>query len=479
MSRYSPFQRAQRRAARAALYGSLLSSGLVVLVLTRAFDERFQLADEASQTREHWESLDEVRLLQDYLRIDTRDREIEGARFLARELERAGLEPVLEEIGDGRANLWAVLEGEDPDAIVLHNHIDVFPVGNPDSWKAPPFSGRIEPPFLYGRGAFDMKSLAIAQLQAIRELASARRPPRRSVIFLATADEEGSSRLGTRWVLREHPDLAQRFDVVLTEGGVVEPLGLSSIKYWGIETAQKRFATGEACSADRARLEQLYQELKNDQRGTSLPRVTPEAARFLRTYAPTREDSYLQRTVDLILDGTVDPRRFRRLPSYLRSPLLDEVVPFEIRERPDGSFRMQIIVHLLPGSDLDDVVARLLPPELTHGVEVTLGLATGAETGSSPDATDYRVLESMLRRAHRGAPVGPYFLSWSATDARYFRQLGIPSYGFSPFLVFSSESFRADSLNERINLPGYVAGVELYVQAVRRLAERPSERRRL
>lgn len=477
MSRYTPFQRAHRRAARWALYGSAMLSGLAVFALTRAFDERFRMQDELSLTREHWESLEEVRLLQEYVRIDTREREIDGARFLAAELEKAGLEPVIEELGDGRANLWAVLEGERPEAVVLHNHIDVFPVGDPDAWSVPPFSGKIDPPFLYGRGVFDMKSLAIAQLQALRALAARRRPPERSVIFLATADEEGSSRLGTRWMLREHPELAERFDVVLTEGGVVEPLRLSTVKYWGIETAQKRFAAGEACSPDRARLVQLREELRARQHRDNMPRLTPQVARFLRTYTPTRDDDYLRRTLEQILDGVVDPRRFRRLPPYLRSPLLDEIVPFRIEKRPDGTYRMPLVVHLLPESDFDEVVARLLPADLTHGIDVALEAPSGAETGSSIDSPDYRTLESMLRRRHRGTPIGPFFLSWSATDARYFRELGVPSYGFSPFLLFSIESFRADSLNERINLPGYVSGVELYVEAVRRLADRgPSAR---
>lgn len=475
MSRYSPFQRAHRSAARWSLYGSALLSGLVLFALVRALDQRFELADEASETREHWESIEEVRLLQEYVRIDTRDREIEGARFLAAELERAGLRPHIEELGDGRANLWAILEGDRREAIVLHNHIDVFAVNDADAWTVPPFSGRIVPPFVYGRGVFDMKSLAIAQLQAIRALARAPTRPLRSVIFLATADEEGGSRLGTRWVLREHPELAARFDLVLTEGGIVEPVRLADVKYWGIETAQKRFAAGEACAPERERLLQLRRELKQRQLHTSLPRPTPTTARFLRHYAPTREDTYLGRGVEAILDGTVDPRRFRRLPPYLRSPLLDEIVPFEVEQEPDGSYRMKLVVHLLPDADFDEVVGRLLPPDLIHGIDVALSPPSGAQGGSSPDTADYRTLEAALRAAHRRTPVGPYFLSWSSTDARYFRQIGVPTYGFSPFVLFSIESFRADSRNERINLPGYVSGVALYVETIRRLAEREPE----
>ncbi len=46
---------------------------------------------------------------------------------------------------------------------MLHNHIDVAAV-EPKDWFSPPFEARIELPWIYGRGMFDMKSVAIAQL---------------------------------------------------------------------------------------------------------------------------------------------------------------------------------------------------------------------------------------------------------------------------------------------------------------------------
>ena len=41
---------------------------------------------------------------------------------------------------------------------------------------------------------------------------------------------------------------------------------------------------------------------------------------------------------------------------------------------------------------------------------------------------------------------------------------------FSPFLIFTTDTFRVDGTNERIGLPGFVDGVALYVQTVERLA---------
>ena len=73
--------------------------------------------------------------------------------------------------------------------------------------------------------------------------------------------------------------------------------------------------------------------------------------------------------------------------------------------------------------------------------------------------------------------VGPYFLPWTATDARFFRAAGLPTYGFSPFPLTVTETLQIALPNERMQLPAYVAGVALYRELVARLADRPWDER--
>ncbi len=417
-------------------------------------------------------ALEEVQWLQDYLRIDTTRATgsvVAGAEYLAARLTAMGLAPVVERLGGGYVNVWAMLEGEDSKALVLHHHIDVSPPGDPAAWTRPPFSGAIDPPFIYGRGAFDMKSVAIAQLLALREVARPARRPRRSLVFLATGSEEQDSELGTRWVLRQHPELVERFWAVLTEGGVVEPTSVDEVKYWGIEVAQKQFAYGWACSTSRERLESLREEVWAWNRAQREPRRHPTVEPFLAAYGESRDHPRQRRFLGGPWHHPPDPFRFGALPWHVRSLYLDELEPFPVEEAPGGGYRMQLIFHLLPGADLEEVRARLLPGWMTHGVGVALGEPLGAATASPLDHEVYRALEELTRTSHPGATVGPHFVSWNATDSRFFRELGIPSYGFGPFLFFNLETLRADRANERINLPGYVTGIELYRRVVARL----------
>ncbi len=61
----------------------------------------------------------------------------------------------------------------------------------------------------------------------------------------------------------------------------------------------------------------------------------------------------------------------------------------------------------------------------------------------------------MTRAAHPEAPVGPYFLPWAATDARFFRGAGLPAYGYSPFVIPVTDTLHVGGANERMALSGY------------------------
>ena len=108
-------------------------------------------------------------------------------------------------------------------------------------------------PWIYGRGVFDMKSVAIAQMLAMIDLKKSGAPLERSVLFLATSSEERGSRLGVRRLIQLHPEMVRGFWAVLTEGGVVEARSRDEIKFWGTEIGQKRYADLLVCGGDRER----------------------------------------------------------------------------------------------------------------------------------------------------------------------------------------------------------------------------------
>lgn len=470
----SKLDRRLRTVSRIALYLSLilaLGTGAILLYLAK---DPLNPWIEVTWLDTDYTSLEEVQLLQEYVRIDTSSATgdvFKGAAFLAGLLEAEDIPVHVERVGDEDVNLWAVLEGEDPGAIVLHSHIDVNDILEPERWKYPPFEAHIHLPWIWGRGTYDMKSIAIAQFLAIRDLVRSGARLRKSVVFLATSSEERGSELGTQWILRQHPELVDRFEVVLTEGGVVEARRLENLKYWGTEFLQRRYWTLVACDDSLERLQQLQNDLFAYGRKIDPElRLPDEVRKFLETYAPSRGSRRLRETLS-------DPERllrdralFETLPGFIKAMFRNELYPLRIRQVEGGGWELPVNVHLLPGVDFDEVRDEILPEWLFFGVDTVFQPEPSADHGSPIDHPVMQTIADVIRERYPDVPVGPMVLPWTATDSRFFRARGIPSYGFSPFPIILTDVVRVNGPNERLTLPVYVDGVEIYERLLRRLA---------
>ena len=470
--------RAERTGARVALWSSLALALAVGLLLGR-YSRPIPAAGYAPIEPEQalWYGIDfltypEVRLLQQYVRIDTSHPdpdEVAGAEFLAAQLAAAGVPATIERFRDRRANLWAFVEGEDPRALVLLGHLDVEPARAQRGWRFPPFAARVHGPWIYGRGMYDMKSLTIAQLLATIDAARAGRKPRRSLLFLQTSSEEAGGATGTRWLLAEHPELLARMDTALTEGGVVEATSPSDLKYWGIEFAQRKLARITYCAPERAPLVELARWLRRYGRDDPRPKIDPGVAQFLASYGRSRTRGLYQRLVADLEQMPLRRDRFERLSPFLKSLFRNQAEPLDVVRDPEGGWRLDVWLHLLPGEDLAAVSARLLPAWATAGLGSTPLELVGEGLASPLDHPDYLAIEAAVRERFPGVTVGPFFLVQALTEAQLLRSAGIRAYGFSPFPLVVADTTQIALPNERMQLPAYRTGVELYRETVRRL----------
>jgi len=472
-------RRLRRRAARTALYLALIGALGSGFLLHRFVARVLAHAPEVSSESERWlgrdfTALPEVRLLQQYVAIDTSwpdGDELAGVRFLEELLAKEGIPSEVEYLGRGRANLWAVLEGRERGAVVLHHHVDVEPARPSDGWRDAPFSGTIDGPWIFGRGVYDMKSLAVAQLQAFLALKRSGVTPRKSVILLATSSEETGSDVGSKWILRAHPELVARFELFLDEGGVVEAVNPGEAKYWGIEFAQKHYADLVYCGDDRARLEELGADLMAESRRRAPLRLDPAVLEFVAAYGPSRDHARLQRILgrpETLLESVHDREA---LTPFLRALFHNSLSVGPVREAEGGGWELPVIVQALPGSSLEEALADTLAPGLGAGLAATLQARGGGGEASPIAHPAFRALAAEVAASHPGVRVGPYLLPWSGSDARFFRAAGIPAYGFSPFLLVAADTFTAAEPNERMAIDAFVDGVALYERAVRRLVE--------
>lgn len=151
-----------------------------------------------------------IQLLTDLVRVDTTNppgNEGEAALVLSDWIAKRdrGIHVEVDELGRGRANLVARIDGHEPGPVLmLNSHLDVVPAA--DDWRLPPFAGVVEDGFVYGRGAADAKaSLAVMAATLVR-LAGRRHTWRGTLVLTAVADEEVGSAGTRRLLARLRPD---------------------------------------------------------------------------------------------------------------------------------------------------------------------------------------------------------------------------------------------------------------------------------
>ena len=411
--------------------------------------------------------------------VNTGDRasgnEIRGVRVLQRFLADVPVETQVFEAAPGRASLIARVRGTDPGApaLGLLGHLDVVPV-EAEEWSRDPFGGELIDGEVWGRGAVDMLYLTAAFAVAVREVARRPEPLRGDLVLLAVADEEAGGDLGLKWLLREHPDAIGVTEVISETGGmrmggsvaidvaekgsagrrlvVRGKPGHASIPY-GAQSAA--VALGEVLQ--RLALVEPAVELGPLWNAFVAARVhDPALAERMRD--PVRLDTALGE-LGGIAGYAHAISRITISPTVLRAGQAHNVIP--------GEARVDLDIRTLPGTtdaEVDELLTEMLG-ELADRVEIEY--LRGWPATESP--VDDPLFAAIVRavEAASGAPVVP-IMAAGGSDARLFRELGVPAYGFgllSP--EWSYERYREfiHAHDERID----VESLRLTLDALRRL----------
>ncbi len=429
-----------------------------------------RIESDTTRPAAEWLKLEAVRLLRDYIRIDTSQARTEeaGARFLKELFDCDGIESELVCPAPGRCNLLARLPGRRRDgALVLLNHIDVADA-HPALWKeAAPFSGEIRGGYLYGRGAYDMKSLALAQALAVREVKRHGIVPESDILFLAEADEELGQRWGSKWLLEHRPEWFAGVAQVLNEGGTTEMV-VRNVRFWGLETLQAGYASAQFAAIDGKPLEDLARRWKK----LSAEAVDPHPHVVLGF------GLLANHLVHPLTDPLRHLDRVRRNPAELAllpdrygaflEPRIFWTPPFADPPGSRDSLRCYVIVSTPPGVDpkkyLDPILRDAAGPG--SGVRTPWSFSTGP-TGASPYPTPFtELLRRVTEARYPGIPFGPVPTFGGYTTSILYRQRGIPAYGYSLVPMNITDSIRRHGNDERIFLRDYLDGVALYADIV-------------
>lgn len=411
----------------------------------------------------------EAALLQQYIRIDTTNppgNEIAGARFLQEKLRAAGVASEIIESAPGRASLYARLKGRSAgDGLMLLNHIDVVPAKG--RWRQPPFSGGVALNMIHGRGAIDMKGIAICQLEAFLSVARSGRTPRRDLVFLATADEEAGGTFGVAWLIAHRPDVFGGVRYVLNEGGITE-MQRETLTYFGIETGAKQVVHVELSGPDSGSLEAARRALEPYFDPRDAARVLPGVRRYLAAVASTRVEN--QETLSDI-DRTITAGKFWLAPEMYRFLMTNTIRAFGVKERPDGTWLMEVYLFNLPDEDPDARLRWLSATVAPFGVKAgSILQKQGPSPISDDDSELFRLLIREVKRTYGDVPAGPLVLALYSNDSRFLRARGMTCYGFQPFLTDFFQSLSIHGTDERVRVDWFSTGVGVMRRVVQQVA---------
>lgn len=391
------------------------------------------------------------------------------AELYPRVHERLSLERITE---FGLLFRWAgVAAAASP--VVLMAHYDVVPVDESDDWTHPPFEGRVEDGWVYGRGALDDKGPLLVVLEAVENLVQADFTPARDV-YLSFGGNEETYGAAARTIASTLRDRGVVPWLVLDEGGAVVDAPLP-------------FAVGDAAMVGVG--EKGVATLRLTVRGegghaSAPPRITAigRIARALDRLTPTtfraRTPAAITRMLSLFANraGGSAQLILRTLATF---PWLTARVFATLGGEPAALVRTTVAATMQQGGTAANVLPsqasavlnlRIALGESVAGavrrverriadprVEVTLLESSEPSPESPTDNDQFALITAAVKASYPGAATVPYVMM-AASDSRHFHRFSPAVYRFAPLRMSNAQRASIHGVDERVEIASLERG---------------------
>jgi acetylornithine deacetylase/succinyl-diaminopimelate desuccinylase-like protein len=372
--------------------------------------------------------------------------------------------------------------------VLLLAHLDVVEALRSD-WPRDPFTLFEENGFFYGRGSADDKAMsAIFVANLLRYKADGWRPDR-DLILALTADEEGGNANGVEWLIANHKDLIDAAYAINEGGGGtltqqgsdVRPL-LQSIQAG--EKVPENFTltvrnSGGHSSVPRPdnAIYSLANGLSRLARYTFPVALNPVSRGFFEQSAKVEKPetaTAMRAIVANPLDSTAaatlskDPR----YASMLRTTCVATLLSGGHAENAlPQTATANVNCRIVPTSSAAETEATLRRVLADTSIAITFADSIRERFPTSSDAVNPEVLKAvtdLTRQMFGDIPVIPV-MSTGATDGRFLRAAGIPTYGVSGIFSLPGET-NAHGRDEKLRTKSFYDGLAFLDALVRRVS---------
>jgi acetylornithine deacetylase/succinyl-diaminopimelate desuccinylase-like protein len=374
--------------------------------------------------------------------------------------------------------------------ILFIGHLDVVEARRED-WSTDPFQFLEKDGFFYGRGTEDMKSGDALLVTSIR-LKKEGYVPDRDLILALTADEEGGTANGVDWLLTKHRDWISA-EYCINLDGVEFEKDKGKLLLAGLQASEKVYVDyqfeslnpgghSSVPSPDNAiyHLSDALSRLRSFTFPVNMSEITRNY--FLKT----AELSSGQTAEDMLAVAKDPPdqsaiARLSEVP-YFNSVLHTTCVATMLNGGHAANAlpqmaRANVNCRIFPGEEPEAVRKILAGVAADPKVTVTIVPLKNVDgqnvpqVGVPPSPLLPEVVqaeEKTVQSLWPGLPVVPT-MSTGASDGRYLRIAGIPTYGIA-CMFYEVNDNRAHGKDERIPVKDFDDGVEVSYRLVRNLS---------
>ena len=367
--------------------------------------------------------------------------------------------------------------------LLLLAHLDVVEANKAD-WSFNPFILTEKDGFLYGRGTADDKTMAAVFVANLIRLKSEGYVPSRDIILALTADEEGGTNNGVKWLLGSHRNLIDA-EFAINEGG-------------GGVMKKGKYVTDEVQAAEKV-YQDVRLEIKNSGGHSSLPvkdnaiyRLSTALARLSAFEFPVQLNDITRAYFQRAAPAQLDPQTRSDMLAVAKEPMDTAAAARLSAQSPYFNALMRTTCvatqldgprpHALPQVATANVNCRILPgvPVATVITQLTTILADQAielslvdeATPSKPAVLREDVMtatETIVRSMFPGVPVIPV-MSTGATDGLHLRNAGIPTFGVDG-LFDDIDEVRAHGRDERVGVKQFNEDLEFHYRLITALSK--------
>lgn len=366
-------------------------------------------------------------------------------KFLKGQAEEIGLPFRTIEVHPGRIVCIMTWEGTDPSlpSIVLNSHTDVVPVFE-EHWKCDPWDGiKMENGDIYGRGTQDMKSNGCLYLEAIRRLKAQGVKINRTVYLTFVPDEEIGGELGmAKFVLRD--EFKEMNVACAIDEGLANPTDAFTVFYgerapWWVRVhCPGKPGHGSRFIEDNA-AEKFRKVINN------FLEFRAQEEKKLKGNACIKLGEVTTVNLTNVQGGSI--QQFNLVPTEL-------CAGFDIRITPTVDFKeFEEKIKKWCSDAGDDVFY-----EFKQKCEIQ------SLTSTSPSDPWWNIFESTCNGM--GLTLETEIFP-AATDSRFFRELGIPAFGFSPM---NRTPILLHDHNEFLNENVFLKGIDIFCKIIPALA---------